>query len=81
MLYADSTQNEKCGTNQEATEITCAWAMLELPDSARDLDDLLMRTCTELPLFVGGIESPVEVDYLPAPPGINLSQYHLPVFS
>ena len=73
LLSADSTQNERSGTNHEAAEITCAWAMLELPNSARDMDNLLMRTGTELPLFVGDIECPVEVDYLPAPPGINLA--------
>ncbi|KAG0620487.1 hypothetical protein M758_4G219900 [Ceratodon purpureus] len=63
--YNSTPENE----HREASEITCAWAMLDLPNSAAAVEELLSRSSSELPLFVGSMECPVDVNTAHMPSG------------
>lgn len=58
----------------EASEITCAWAMLDLPNNQADAEDLVSRSSLELPLLVGSLEHPVDVNTVHMPSGMRQLQ-------
>ncbi len=53
----------------EVREITCAWAMLDLPNTAQELEELLEQRSIDLPLYVGYIGGPLELADLHMVPG------------
>ncbi|KAG0591702.1 hypothetical protein KC19_1G194500 [Ceratodon purpureus] len=61
--YKSATEDE----HREASEITCAWTMVGLPKNQADVDLLLSRSSSELPLLVGSMEHPVEVNTVHMP--------------
>lgn len=56
--------------DREASEITCAWAMVDLPNSQEGVDELVSRSSSELPLLVGSMERPVDVNSVHMPSGM-----------
>lgn len=57
----------------EVREITCAWAMLDLPNTAQELEELLEQRSIDLPLYVGYIGGPLELADLHMVPGWTFS--------
>lgn len=48
--------------DREASEITCAWAMVDLPNTQEGVDEMVSMSSSEYPLLVGSMEHPVDVN-------------------
>lgn len=56
--------------DREASEITCAWAMVDLPNTQKGVDEMVSMSSSELPLLVGSMEHPVDVNSAHIPSGM-----------